>query len=268
MRPQSIAIRSSPESISIMLRPISPSPPRGISRTAGSRAGIAGSKSVLSLRNPHPSTGFPMPEVSGRRAGVRGEGGALARPETRYAPHLYAQSQSHGKRLRLRRPAEATVSGRAPRPRPAHRQFGPTLRTRPPGRFGRERERRESLGGGLEGGFGLEAVNERPGVLQECGALVRRNGLAGNELLAERIHERAVARDAVIEVGAGGQPGGADVADHLTLAHAGTRRQTRAQPREVVVHRLVARAVAEAHRDAIATRPAGRDHSSVGHGTN
>ena len=36
MRPQSTAITSSPDSISIMLRPISPRPPRGISRTTGS----------------------------------------------------------------------------------------------------------------------------------------------------------------------------------------------------------------------------------------
>src|SRR3990172_3148647 len=36
MSPQSTAMRSSPDSTSIMLRPISPSPPRGISRTEGS----------------------------------------------------------------------------------------------------------------------------------------------------------------------------------------------------------------------------------------
>src|SRR5215813_15337738 len=36
MRPQSTAIKSSPDSISIMLRPISPRPPSGISRTTGS----------------------------------------------------------------------------------------------------------------------------------------------------------------------------------------------------------------------------------------
>src|SRR3989454_2596282 len=36
MSPQSTAIRSSPDSTSIMLRPISPRPPRGIRRTRGS----------------------------------------------------------------------------------------------------------------------------------------------------------------------------------------------------------------------------------------
>src|SRR5262249_26550196 len=84
----------------------------------------------------------------------------------------------------------------------------------------------------------------------------------------ERIHERAVARDTVIEVRSGGEAGGADVADHLALAHASAGGQTRSQPRKVVVHGLVARAVAEAYRDAVATRPTGRDHSPVGHGTN
>src|SRR3989304_6337999 len=36
--PQSMAIRSSPDSRSIMFRPISPSPPRGMTRTVGSMA--------------------------------------------------------------------------------------------------------------------------------------------------------------------------------------------------------------------------------------
>src|SRR2546428_9234096 len=45
--PQSMAISSSPDSTSIMLSPISPSPPSGISRTAGSLAGGGDSTTLL-----------------------------------------------------------------------------------------------------------------------------------------------------------------------------------------------------------------------------
>src|SRR5260370_30095439 len=108
--------------------------------------------------------------------------------------------------------------------------------------------------------------SKRPGVLQTADELAGLGGegaalgggdrLARDELLAERVDEAAVLRDAIVEMRAGGQPRRAHVADHLPLRHASAGTDAGAEPREVVVHRLVARAVLERHREAVAARPA------------
>src|SRR4029453_935488 len=88
--------------------------------------------------------------------------------------------------------------------------------------------------------------------------------LAGNELLAERVHVRAVVHDAVVEVWPGREPGGADVADDLLLPNARAGPDVRRDPREMVVLRLVARPMAEVHLDSIAAVPAGAHDDAVG----
>src|SRR3989475_7064168 len=107
-----------------------------------------------------------------------------------------------------------------------------------------------------EGRGVLETADELAGVGGEGPALGGRDRLARDELLAERIDEAPVLRDAIVEVGARREPGGADVADHLALRDAPAGADARAEAREVVVHRLVARAVPERHRDAVAAGPA------------
>ena len=100
----------------------------------------------------------------------------------------------------------------------------------------------------------------------EGAALGGRDRLARDELLAERVDEVAVLRDAIVEMRAGGQPRRAHVADHLPLRHAPAGTDAGAEPREVVVHRLVARAMLERHRDAVAARPARGADAAVGDG--
>src|SRR5882724_10287467 len=89
----------------------------------------------------------------------------------------------------------------------------------------------------------LQTAHELARVRGEGAALGGGDRLARDELLAERVDEVAVLRDAIVEVGARGEPGGADVADDLPLRDATAGADTRSKPREVVVHRLVPRAV-------------------------
>src|SRR5882762_6465420 len=197
MRPQSIAIRSSPDSTSIMLRPISPRPPGGIKRTTGS--------TELLYVSGASSGGAPAPR----------------RPAARTAPDGVV----------------IVPSGPSPpkfRGRPTTRENGRNVR----GGGGRWRERVR-----LEGRLGLETRDQIMRLAVELGPLAGRDGLAGDEPLAERVHERAVLRHAVVEVGTGGEPGGADRADDLLLLHAHPRMQPRREPRQVVVLGLVARAM-------------------------
>src|SRR2546421_3996675 len=113
---------------------------------------------------------------------------------------------------------------------------------------------------------GLQTADEFAGLGGEGAALGGGDRLARDELLAERVDEVAVLRDAIVEMRAGGQPGRAHVADHLPLRHAPARTDAGAEPREVVVHRLVARAVLERHPDAVAARPARGADAAVGDG--
>src|SRR5207245_4262579 len=95
----------------------------------------------------------------------------------------------------------------------------------------------------LERRFGLQTLDQRAGLAQEGGLLGSADGLAGDELLAERVHERAALGDPVVEMRPGGEAGGADVADHLALAHAHARPEAAGDRREMVVNRLVAQAI-------------------------
>src|SRR5207245_5708850 len=97
---------------------------------------------------------------------------------------------------------------------PAHRSIGPS-------------PARSFAGGireGLKGGSCLEAAHELARVRREGAPLGAGDRLARDELLAERIDEVAVLRDAIVQMWPRRQPGGPDVADHLPLrdATAGT----------------------------------------------
>src|SRR5258706_10831758 len=78
--PQSMAISPSPDSTSIMLSPISPSPPSGISRTAGSVAGGGDSTTLLFGVSVHRSIRpfWPRTFPSGRSVSVRNCGDPIA----------------------------------------------------------------------------------------------------------------------------------------------------------------------------------------------
>src|SRR5438128_876447 len=67
----------------------------------------------------------------------------------------------------------------------------------------------------LKGRGVLETADELAGLGGEGAALGGRDRLARDELLAERVDEVAVLRDAIVEMRAGGQPRRAHVADHL-----------------------------------------------------
>src|SRR2546421_210694 len=110
----------------------------------------------------------------------------------------------------------------------------------------------------------LQTAEELAGLGGEGAALGGGDRLARDELLAERVDEVAVLRDAIVEMRAGGQPGRAHVADHLPLRHAPARAGARAEPREGVVHRLVTRAMLERHRDAAAAPPARGADATLG----
>src|ERR1041384_228728 len=74
MSPQSTAMRSSPDSTSIMFRPISPRPPRGINRTRGSIKVLSTQERHRSIRSPagrHSETPGQALE-SGRMAAITG----------------------------------------------------------------------------------------------------------------------------------------------------------------------------------------------------
>src|SRR6185369_15567525 len=119
-----------------------------------------------------------------------------------------------------------------------------------------------------EGCRGLETRDELARLANEVGTHGGRNRLAGDELLAERVHVRAVVHDPVVEVWAGCQPGRADVADDLFLVHPRAGSDVRRDPRQVVVLRFVARAMANVHLDAVATVPARLHDHAIGDGAN
>src|SRR5437660_12606587 len=112
----------------------------------------------------------------------------------------------------------------------------------------------------------LQTADELAGLSGEGAALGGGDRLARDELLAERVDEVAVLRDAIVEMRAGGQPRRAHVADQLPLRHAPAGTDTGAEPREVVVHRLVAGAGLERQRDADAPRPAHTPNAAGGDG--
>src|SRR2546425_10453627 len=107
----------------------------------------------------------------------------------------------------------------------------------------------------LEGSRGLEAREELPRVALEVGTGRRRDRLAGDEFLTGRGHERAVARDAVVEVGPRREPGGAEIAADLPLPDAHTRPGPFADPGEMVALGLGARPLPETDLDAVAHGP-------------
>src|SRR5713101_7651037 len=199
MRPQSMAIRSSPDSMSIMLRPISPSPPRGIRRTEGSTK----TPFVTAASSYHPPRGLPKFPGQPR--------------------HDHDDPQAH-----------ADPAHRSPSPREAC--------------SGRARaEVRAGAGGGaaLKGCLRLELADHRVGSLEEPPALGGADRLARDEPLAQGVHELSVLRHPVVQVRPGGEPGRADPADDLALADSHATPHARVDLREVVVHRGVARAVAD-----------------------
>src|SRR3990170_8432324 len=74
-------------------------------------------------------------------------------------------------------------------------------------------------GGRRERRLRIEPLQQRLHVDREGLTAVRGDGRAGDELLAQRIHEHAALAHAVVEVRPGGEAGGADAADDLALAH-------------------------------------------------
>src|SRR5437879_13271990 len=107
-----------------------------------------------------------------------------------------------------------------------------------------QREPTESIWGG-----GLEARDELSRLVVEVGAGGGRDRLTGNELLAERVHEGAVVRDAIVEMWARRQPRGTHVADALLLPNARAGPHVGRAPRERRGLRLVARPVAGVRLD-------------------
>src|SRR5262245_920934 len=119
---------------------------------------------------------------------------------------------------------------------------------------------------GLVGCCGFEARYEFACLVGELGPQAGGDRLSRNELLAERVDEGAVVRDAVVEMRTCGQPGGADVADDLLLVHARADPHVGGDAREVVVLRLVAGAMTNVHLDAVTAVPARMHDNPVGHG--
>src|SRR5713226_9302377 len=240
MRPQSTAIRSSPLSTSIMLRPISPSPPRGMRRTEGSTKTpfltVGSSYHPARVRPKFPGILSP-----GWRTDAQGQKG-ISRDRS-------PTSARAGAYVYRRLPTVARDSRRG---QGCAGSRGEVVR-----RAGPVALERRGVG---------EPVERLPGIGEEARALGARERLARDELLAHRVHELAVLRDAVVEVRPGGEPRHADVADDVPLAHARAAANAGGELREVVVHGRVARAVADRDRDAIAAVPAGRGDDAVGHG--
>ena len=78
---------------------------------------------------------------------------------------------------------------------------------------------------------------------------------AARQLHAQRIDEAAVDQDLVVHVRAGREPGRADIADHLALAHAGAGLRRAGERGHVAVGGLVAVGVADADVLAVAATP-------------
>src|SRR3989441_2679265 len=125
------------------------------------------------------------------------------------------------------------------------------------------REPTESVWGG-----GLEAGDELSRLVVEVGAGGGRDRLTGNELLAERVHEGAVVRDAIVEMWARREARGTHVADDLLLPNARAGSDVGRDPREMVVLRLVARPMADVPLDPVAAVPPGVHHDAVGYRAN
>src|SRR5262245_4450424 len=119
---------------------------------------------------------------------------------------------------------------------------------------------------GLVGCCSFEARHELACLVAELGPRGGGDRLSWNELLAERVDEGAVVRDAVVEMRTCGQPGGADVADDLLLVHARADPHVGGDAREVVVLRLVTGAMANVHLDAVTAVPARMHDDPVGDG--
>ena len=89
-----------------------------------------------------------------------------------------------------------------------------------------------------------------------------RNGKA----LPQGVHVGAVAAHPEIQVRTGGQAGGADVADHLLLADAGSRTDPAGETRQVQVVGLVASGVVDDHHAPGGVVEGGALDRAVGHG--
>src|SRR6266545_6303039 len=107
-------------------------------------------------------------------------------------------------------------------------------------------------GGRRQRRLAIQAVEQPTDVGLESLAVIRRDRRAGDELLAEGIHEAAVLDNTIVEVRARGEAGGPDPADHLTLAHPLARADV--ESRQVVVHRLVTARVPEGDAESVAAR--------------
>src|SRR5438132_1302044 len=248
MSPQSIASKSSPDSISIMLRPISPRPPRGISRTTGSTKLLSESGLIV------PSTSKFAVVSRSVEAGRREE--STPRNIEAPRPALRVNAQDSDARLTEMECWRACVSRRAGL---SHADHGKRTGRTVAALMNDQREPTESIWGG-----GLEARDELSRLVVEVGAGGGRDRLTGNELLAERVHEGAVVRDAIVEMWARRQPRGTHVADDLLLPNARAGSDVGRDPREMVVLRLVARPMADVHLDPVAAVPPGVHDDAVG----
>src|SRR5437016_2753552 len=144
MSPQSIASKSSPDSISIMLRPISPRPPRGISRTTGSTKLLSESGLIV------PSTSKFAVVSRSVEAGRREE--STPRNIEAPRPALRVNAQDSDARLTEMECWRACVSRRAGL---SHADHGKRTGRRVAALMNDQREPTESIWGG-----GLEARDE------------------------------------------------------------------------------------------------------------
>src|SRR5207248_10251880 len=102
----------------------------------------------------------------------------------------------------------------------------------------------------------IPTLDQRSDVPLEGLPTVRRDRRPRDELFLEGVHEAAVLDDAVVEMRPRGETGRADATDHLALLDVCAR--TDLQPRQVVVHRLVASLVRQRDAQPVPARPAGR----------
>src|ERR1051326_622403 len=96
--------------------------------------------------------------------------------------------------------------------------------------------------------------------LLERGAVQR---VGRDRLQRQRVEPRAVVGNAVVEVRPGGEPGHADVADHVALQHSLARPHAFGEAGEVQVRRLHARGVADADEVPLARFVARLDDDAV-----
>src|SRR2546430_2264936 len=114
---------------------------------------------------------------------------------------------------------------------------------------------------------GISRTTGSTKLLSESGLIVpstSKFAVVSRSVEAERVHEGAVVRDAIVEMWARRQPRGTHVADDLLLPNARAGSDVGRDPREMVVLRLVARPMADVHLDPVAAVPPGVHDDAVG----